>query len=536
VLCISPWNFPLAIFTGQVAAALAAGNPVLAKPAEETPLVAAEAVRLLHEAGIPRRVLQLVPGAGEVGAALVADPRITGVMFTGSTDVARLIQRELAGRLTPAGHPVPLVAETGGLNAMVVDSSALPEQVVGDVLASAFDSAGQRCSALRILCVQEDIADRVLPMLKGAMAELSLGDPGRLATDVGPVISAEARDGILGHVETMRARGHAVHQTAIPAGAAHGTFVPPTLIEIGRVADVEREVFGPVLHVLRFRRQDLDDVIRGINATGYGLTFGLHTRIDETIARVVSRVEVGNIYINRNVVGAVVGVQPFGGSGLSGTGPKAGGPLYLGRLLGAAANVAPSSLEASAAALAPARMYADWLRDNGHEQEAERVLGYLARSSVGAQVELAGPVGERNIYALRPRGRIGALGRTQRAVLVQIGAILATGNVAVVASDGPAASLLGTLPPALHASVLPLTQVGVEPGLRAMLADVAGAELIALQETLADRDGPILGLQSLTDAALAAGEDYALNRLLEEVSISTNTAAAGGNASLMSIG
>jgi RHH-type proline utilization regulon transcriptional repressor/proline dehydrogenase/delta 1-pyrroline-5-carboxylate dehydrogenase len=536
VLCISPWNFPLAIFTGQVAAALAAGNPVLAKPAEETPLIAAEAVRMLHEAGIPDRVLQLVPGAGEVGAALVADPRVVGVMFTGSTDVARLIGRQLAGRLTPAGHPVPLIAETGGLNAMVVDSSALPEQVVGDVLASAFDSAGQRCSALRILCVQEDIADRVLPMLKGAMAELALGDPESLATDVGPVITAEARDGILRHVETMRTRGHAIHQTTVPAGTERGTFVPPTLIEIGRVADVEREVFGPVLHVLRFRRQDLDGVIRDINATGYGLTFGLHTRIDETIARVVSRIEVGNIYVNRNVVGAVVGVQPFGGSGLSGTGPKAGGPLYLDRLLGAAPRVAPSTVDASRTAFAPARLYAEWLSESGHEQEAERVLGYLSRSSVGAQVELAGPVGERNVYALRPRGRVGALGRTEPALLVQVGAILATGNVAVIASDSSAAALLGTVPTALRASILLEGDLEAAPGLRAILADVTGAELIALQRRLAERDGPILGLQSLTESALAAGEDYELGRLLEEVSVSTNTAAAGGNASLMSIG
>ena len=333
VVCISPWNFPLAIFTGQVAAALAAGNSVIAKPAEETPLIAAEAVRLLHEAGVPRDALQLMPGAGEVGAALVADPRVQGVVFTGSTPVARLIEKELAGRLTRRGAPLGLIAETGGLNAMVVDSSALAEQVVVDVLSSAFDSAGQRCSALRILCLQDDVADRMLRMLKGAMAELEVGDPRKLSVDVGPVITAEARDAITTHIEIMSRRGHKVTQTPLSEAAARGTFVPPTLIEVNKIADVEREVFGPVLHVLRYKREALDKLIDDINAAGYGLTFGLHTRIDETIARVVERIEAGNIYINRNVIGATVGVQPFGGSRLSGTGPKAGGPLYLSRLV-----------------------------------------------------------------------------------------------------------------------------------------------------------------------------------------------------------
>ncbi len=318
IVCISPWNFPLAIFTGQIAAALAAGNVVLAKPAEETPLIAAEAVRLLHAAGVPAEALQLLPGAGEVGAALVADSRVQGVMFTGSTPVAALIAKNLAGRLTRAGQPVPLIAETGGLNAMIVDSSALAEQVVGDVIASAFDSAGQRCSALRILCLQEDIAERTLTMLRGALAELEVGDPRRLSTDVGPVITAQARDTILKHVETMRGRGFRVTETPLPADAERGTFVAPTLIEIQRIADVEREVFGPVLHVLRYRRADLDRLIGEINASGYGLTFGLHTRIDETIARVVERIEAGNIYVNAQSPAA-----DFPGELIAGTVPDA---------------------------------------------------------------------------------------------------------------------------------------------------------------------------------------------------------------------
>ncbi|HVL21653.1 MAG TPA: trifunctional transcriptional regulator/proline dehydrogenase/L-glutamate gamma-semialdehyde dehydrogenase, partial [Amaricoccus sp.] len=358
VVCISPWNFPLAIFTGQVAAALVAGNPVIAKPAEETPLIAAEAVRLLREAGVPPAALQFAPGAGALGAALVAHAETAGVMFTGSTEVARLIQAKLADRLSPSGRPVPLVAETGGQNAMVVDSSALTEQVVADVIASAFDSAGQRCSALRVLCLQDDVADRTLAMLKGALRELRLGNTDRLAVDIGPVISEEAQAGIEAHVERLRGLGRAVERAALPPETAHGTFVPPTLIEIASLADLEREVFGPVLHVVRFHRNDLGRLLDDIAATGYGLTFGLHTRLDETIARVTSRVEVGNVYINRNMIGAVVGVQPFGGRGLSGTGPKAGGPLYLGRLV-EKAPVPPdlSSVETDAALLD----FATWL-------------------------------------------------------------------------------------------------------------------------------------------------------------------------------
>ncbi|HEY5299507.1 MAG TPA: bifunctional proline dehydrogenase/L-glutamate gamma-semialdehyde dehydrogenase PutA, partial [Acetobacteraceae bacterium] len=327
VVCISPWNFPLSIFSGQVAAALAAGNAVLAKPAEETPLIAAQAVSLLHEAGVPRGAVRLLPGAGEVGAALVGDARTQGVAFTGSTDVARLIRRQLADRLSPAGEPIPLIAETGGQNALIVDSSALAEQVVADVLMSAFDSAGQRCSALRVLCVQEEVADRVVAMLKGAMAELSVGNPDRLSTDVGPVITEEARRGIEAHVRAMRDAGHPVFALKLPEECRHGTFVAPTLIELSSLSELTHEVFGPVLHVLRYRRDDLDAVMAAIGATGYALTFGLHTRIDETIAHVADRVAAGNVYVNRNLIGAVVGVQPFGGHGLSGTGPKAGGPL-----------------------------------------------------------------------------------------------------------------------------------------------------------------------------------------------------------------
>jgi RHH-type transcriptional regulator, proline utilization regulon repressor / proline dehydrogenase / delta 1-pyrroline-5-carboxylate dehydrogenase len=535
VVCISPWNFPLAIFTGQVAAALAAGNSVIAKPAEETPLIAAEAVRVLHEAGVPRDALQIMPGAGEVGAALVADPRVQGVVFTGSTPVARLIEKELAGRLTRRGAPVALIAETGGLNAMVVDSSALSEQVVVDVLSSAFDSAGQRCSALRILCLQEDVADRVLTMLKGAMAELEVGDPRRLSVDVGPVITAEARDAIESHVEKMRGSGHTVTQTLLSESAARGTFVPPTLIEVRKVADVEREVFGPVLHVLRYRRDALDKLVDDINAAGYGLTFGLHTRIDETIARVVERIEAGNIYINRNVIGATVGVQPFGGSRLSGTGPKAGGPLYLSRL---AAEPAPSALEGvegSDAAIAGIRVYIDWLSAHGHAAEAERCVGMMARSPLGARAELKGPVGERNVYTLRRRGRVAAVATNESALRVQIGAILATGNHAVV-SSALAERVLSGLPVELRHRISRIEDPLGAPVLAFALLEGDEAATSDALRRLASRAGPIVRLQALSAARLAAGEDYNLTDLVEESATATNTAAAGGNASLMTIG
>jgi len=323
-VCISPWNFPLAIFTGQVAAALATGNSVLAKPAEQTPAIARQAVQLLHEAGVPTGALQLLHGPGEtVGAALVAHPRIAGVVFTGSTQVAKVIQRALAAKDGPI---VPLIAETGGINAMVVDSTALPEQVTDAVMQSAFRSAGQRCSALRLLCVHESIADGVIEMIRGAARELVTGDPGRLATDVGPVIDGEA----YGNLEAQLARLHREARALLPAGdfPPATRLVPPQAFEVARIADVKQEIFGPVLHVVRWNG-DPQGVIDEINALGFGLTLGIQTRIDSRALAMAARAHVGNCYVNRNMIGAVVGVQPFGGEGLSGTGPKAGGPFYL---------------------------------------------------------------------------------------------------------------------------------------------------------------------------------------------------------------
>jgi len=332
-VCISPWNFPLAIFAGQVVAALVAGNTVAAKPAEQTPVVARRFVGLLHEVGVPADAVAWLHGTGEtVGAALVAHPHTAGVCFTGSTAVARLINRALAAKDGPI---VPLIAETGGLNAMIVDSTALPEQVVDAVVQSAFRSAGQRCSALRLLCLHEGIADGMIEMIRGALAELRVGDPAELATDVGPVIDDEAHAGIQRHLQRLRAEARCLGETAVEAGGQR--MVAPVAFEIGRVADLREEIFGPVLHVVRWgpgqaspgAARDLDELVRQINALGYGLTLGVQTRIDSRALRIADAARVGNVYVNRNMIGAVVGVQPFGGEGLSGTGPKAGGPHYL---------------------------------------------------------------------------------------------------------------------------------------------------------------------------------------------------------------
>ncbi len=547
VVCISPWNFPLAIFMGQVAAALAAGNTVLAKPAEQTPLIAAQAVRILREAGVPAGAVQLLPGDGEtVGAALVADARTRAVMFTGSTEVARLINRTLSGRLDPDGRPIPLIAETGGQNAMIVDSSALAEQVVADVLNSAFDSAGQRCSALRVLCLQEDIADRTLDMLTGAMHELTLGNPDRLSTDVGPVIDAEAKRGIDAHIAAMRDKGRRVAQMPMPEGCAPGTFVPPTLIEIDSIDELKREVFGPVLHVVRYRRSALDKLLEQIRATGYGLTLGIHTRIDETIAHVIGRAHVGNIYVNRNIVGAVVGVQPFGGEGLSGTGPKAGGALYLQRLLAKRPVGLPKGLtrqlvadlpqeaensDNPSSALAALR---DWLIAEREPVLAARCDGYLSQGLAGATAVLPGPTGERNTYSLGARGTVLCVATTASGARAQFAAVLATGNRALF--DGAAGeALMAALPAALrqHAAV----RKQAEAVFDAVLFEGDSDELLTLVKEVAKRPGPIVSVQGVAASALASGdEDYALERLLTERSVSVNTAAAGGNANLMTIG
>ena len=533
VVCISPWNFPLAIFTGQVAAALATGNPVLAKPAEETPLIAYEAVRILHEAGVPRAALQLLPGDGAVGAALVAAEGVAGVMFTGSTEVARLIVATLADRLLPDGRPVPLVAETGGQNAMIVDSSALAEQVVADVIASAFDSAGQRCSALRILCLQEEIADRTLRMLKGALAELVVGRTDRLATDVGPVISAEARERIEAHVAALEARGLKVTRLPLTDAARHGTFVAPTIIEISRISDVRHEVFGPVLHVLTFRREDMAALVADINATGYGLTFGLHTRLDETIDSVRRQVGAGNVYVNRNIIGAVVGVQPFGGHGLSGTGPKAGGPLALARLTGASWRYDPGLPPGRADG--PMAAFIAWLSGRGQAALAETARGLARRLPLQRDIDLSGPVGERNLYQLRPRGRVLLLPMTETGLILQLATALAARNAVIIDLSALGGDLFKGLPVQV-AERITYVRGTVPADVDAVLVEGDGARVRAVLGSVQAISSRLVSVQGASSAGLMDGtQAYDPALLVDEVSTSINTAAAGGNASLMTL-
>jgi RHH-type transcriptional regulator, proline utilization regulon repressor / proline dehydrogenase / delta 1-pyrroline-5-carboxylate dehydrogenase len=532
VACISPWNFPLAIFTGQVAAALAAGNCVLAKPAEQSSAMGARAVQLLHQAGVPPAVLQLLPGDGEkIGAALVADARIDGVVFTGSTAAARSIARTLAQR-----GDVPLIAETGGQNAMIVDSTALPEQVVADVVRSAFDSAGQRCSALRVLCLQQEIADATLAMLEGAMRELRVGDPAQIATDVGPLIDEEAHSRIDAYLRAMRASIRT--QTAVPEGCGNGVFVPPTLIEIKSLAQLTGEVFGPVLHVLRFERRDLPALIDAINTTGYGLTLGIASRIESTITQIVGHVSVGNIYVNRNVIGAVVGLQPFGGHGLSGTGPKAGGPLYLHRLLKNSTGYIWQDGQPGQRGSAPPglRRLQDWLgrgddaliSADERAALAQQALRYAHSTLYGARIPLKGYVGESDELRLRSRGVVRATAKSAGALLAQLAAALATGNTLSVDQPELAAKLGAALPAALRRALK-----GRSHRYDAVLVDAQDARLHpqwvqTLFREVAALDGAIVPV-------IVSQNGYALERLLLEQTVTVNTAAVGGDVRLLAL-
>ena len=424
--CISPWNFPLAIFTGQIAGALAAGNAVLAKPAEQSPLTAAKGIALMHEAGVPVTALQFLPGDGAtVGAALTGDGRIDGVAFTGGTDTAQAIHRRMRQHLDPGA---PLIAETGGLNAMIVDSTALHEQAVRDVIASAFQSAGQRCSALRCLYIQADVREAFMRMLLGAMDELRLGDPWRLATDVGPVIDAEAAATINAHIETARRNGRLVKQVGAPDT---GHFVGPAVIEVDGIEALAQEIFGPVLHVASYRADELDTVIERINASGYGLTFGVHTRIEDRVQHIVDRVHAGNLYVNRNQIGAIVGSQPFGGEGRSGTGPKAGGPDYVTRF----ATPWPAPMIDTPTGPADA--------DPVAIQQALDAIPEAAMPATG--MDMPGPTGESNRLYHVPRAPLLCLGPGPEAAAEQRRQVEALGGRAVIVEDRPAAAALRSL-------------------------------------------------------------------------------------------
>ena len=536
ILCISPWNFPLAIFTGQVAAALVAGNTVIAKPAEQTPLIAAQAIQILWEAGIPQAVVQLLPGRGEtVGAQLSQDERIQGIMFTGSTEVAKILQKTLAQRISPSGQAIPLIAETGGQNAMIVDSSALTEQVVIDAVNSAFDSAGQRCSALRILCVQEDNAATLIKMLKGAMQQLKMGNPVALKTDIGPVIDFEAQQNIENHIENMRSKGYPVHQLAENTPSSdlnQGTFIVPTLIELPNLNDLQREVFGPVLHIITYKYGELKQLLNQINSKGYGLTMGLHTRIDETIQTTIEHAEVGNLYINRNIVGAVVGVQPFGGEGLSGTGPKAGGPIYLYKLLqhselpkkpfGTLKNIAE---QFGLKAPEMHSQFKTWVAQNYPQHELQHYQSPIAL------YELPGPTGELNQYQVVARSHVLAISNDEYGLLNQFNAILAVdAKVCILNDHALALKMIQSMPKALQQQFT-MTNDLKSGEFDAVIHQDSSKNLMRLQSILAQRQGAIIGITHLNDPS----EFIPLERLVIERAISINTAAAGGNASLMTL-
>lgn len=536
VLCISPWNFPLAIFTGQISAALVAGNTVIAKPAEQTPLIAAQAVQILWEAGIPQDVLQLLPGRGEtIGAQLSQDSRIQGIMFTGSTEVAKILQKTVAKRLNQFGESVTLIAETGGQNAMIVDSSALTEQVVLDIVNSAYDSAGQRCSALRVLYVQEDNLDTVRHMLKGAMQQLRVGNPVMLKTDIGPVIDAEAQQNIQKHIDQMRSKGHKVHQLMFNQDAselAQGTFIPPTLIELPNLNDLEREVFGPVLHLISYKAGQLPQLLDQINSKGYGLTMGLHTRIDETMQTVISKAHVGNLYINRNIVGAVVGVQPFGGEGLSGTGPKAGGPLYIYRLMHQVSEkklAQPYAMNSAQATLENPLLqeFKAWV----YKTFPTISLTTPAKITTGHSFSLQGPTGEENQYMILPRESVLSLATNDADQIQQLLAILSVGSrPAVLADNTFILKHLQSMPAKVVKAIKVIKDI--ESGdFEAVLHHGDASALIDLQQRIATRQGPIVGITHLS----SGNYEIPVERFVIEHAISINTAAAGGNASLMTM-
>ena len=532
IACISPWNFPLAIFSGQVLAALAAGNAVLAKPASQTRLIAYRAVQLMHQAGVPLAALQYLPGGGaKVGGPITSNPKVSGVCFTGSTATAQHINQVMAKNLAA---DAPIIAETGGLNAMVVDSTALPEQVVRDVLASAFQSAGQRCSALRMLYVQEDVADKILTMLFGAMDELQVGNPALLSTDVGPVIDLAAKAGIEAHIAAHKAQGKVLKSLPVPGT---GLFVAPTVIKLAGIEELEEEIFGPVLHVATFAANELDKVVDTINAQGYGLTFGVHTRVDARVEQLVSRIHAGNTYVNRNQIGAVVGSQPFGGEGLSGTGPKAGGPQYVQRLRlpQAVATAIPTGREVSSQevqaviASVTSEVSTLWRETTDRLLQLSQVFGADAGAVVDLcrdKVLLPGPTGELNQLSTLPRGVVLCLGPNRQQALAQARIALAQGNtVILVANDVTLPD--NNLPLRVISGQLAAAELMQIQGIGAVACNGEAGYQQALRQALAQGDGELLPLISET----LDPQRYTIERHL-----CIDTTAAGGNASLIAAG
>lgn len=534
IVCISPWNFPLAIFTGQIAAALATGNAVIAKPAEQTPLIAYRAVQWMQEAGVPDGVIQLLPGDGlNIGGPLTADPRIAGVCFTGSTEVAKVIDKQLAATAPEA----MLIAETGGMNAMIVDSTALLEQATRDIIRSAFQSAGQRCSALRILYVQKDIETELLEMLSGAMDALVVGDPWNIATDIAPVIDVQAQTQIRDYIKTKTATGQVLKSLPVPE---EGLFIGPTLIHVSGIAEVEREIFGPVLHIASFESEDINTIVGDINDKGFGLTFGLHSRIDRRVQRILDQVRTGNAYVNRDQIGAVVGSQPFGGHGLSGTGPKAGGPQYLSRFRQTAYDALPvmpkigGRIKNITTAVLDDLGDLDWAVAKDRIPRLRAALRGAAAEAMAAvagldfgPVDLPGPTGESNQFELHARGIVLCLGLNEQSLLSQCVQALAAGNAVLAVTprasivlrilldnDFPIAAINGILDTELLKSL--------DVNLVALHANRSVIQ--PLRQALAAREGPIIPV--ITEIISPAS-------YITERSICIDTTAAGGNASLL---
>lgn len=548
VACISPWNFPLAIFLGQASAALAAGNCVVVKPAEQTPLIAFEAVQLLHDAGIPAGALHYIPGDGlTVGAPLAANPHVNGIVFTGSTATAKAIKKTL---VNTGRSDVALIAETGGINAMIIDSTALLEQAVTDTVDSAFQSAGQRCSACRVVCVQEDIFDRFEKMLSGAIAELRVGDPAKLETDVGPVIDGDARNSIDAHLARLNDNARLIAR-ASGAQEGDGTFIRPAAYEIADLGELKQEIFGPVLHVVRYAARDLEQVIESINALGYGLTMGMHTRIDETMYTIARRARIGNVYVNRNQIGAVVGVQPFGGESLSGTGPKAGGPHYLSALVHRDLNESQTSpilgdggASASGIAADNAAIYAQWnlcdrptiidavLNQIDFASGAVRDRIREAAALAAGNTELPGPTGEANTLKMRGRGVALCIGGDADPAIQALLSI-AAGNIAVCEQSQHASQLQQALDGAgAPSNVLTLHDGAISrdallhDSVRLVCFDGGATGRHEIEDILVDRTGAIIPLLSTKDANW---------RYCAERTLTINTTAAGGDVRLLSL-
>ncbi|WWO97204.1 MAG: trifunctional transcriptional regulator/proline dehydrogenase/L-glutamate gamma-semialdehyde dehydrogenase [Candidatus Dasytiphilus stammeri] len=548
VVCISPWNFPLAIFTGQISAALAVGNSVLAKPSEQTPLIAYQVVRIMYEAGVPKDVLQLVIGKGsKVGTYLIKDSRVQGIMFTGSTIVATSIQKMIAERVD-SYKTIPLIAETGGINAMIVDSSALTEQVVLDIIQSAFDSAGQRCSALRLLCIQEDVAEYTINMLKGAIVEYVIGNPNKIKTDIGPVITKSAKNNIESYIQNMKDKQYKIFQMdekfISDFDKKHGNFIPPTIIEINSIHELKSEIFGPVLHIIRFKNYNLLNIIQKINDTGYGLTMGIHTRINDNIIKIIQSAKIGNLYVNRNMVGAVVGVQPFGGEGLSGTGPKAGGPLYLYRLISSYPqdnlNLIISKYDQNISLNNSTKsqllyfhhIFHKWIVKNNFNQLAKISKKFQKLSLCGTTFLLKGPTGELNNYSLLPRNRILCLASNEYDILLQLAAVTSTGGRIVWIKDKIHQKIYQEIPQEVRniiyfaknifQSTIPYDTVLYHGDIKKM------SQVCIKIANLKEKIIPVYGYES-------GNSRLFLEKLLLERTVSINTTASGGNTNLITI-